>query len=72
MDTENKNLMQGLCEEIDRVKDIVKVYEGIPGRAGLLAAQFMKKDIADAEKARNIGDIMEMIKSYKKLQDYKL
>lgn len=69
---ETKNLMQGLCEEIDRVKEIVKEYEAIPGVAGNFAAFFMKQDILIAEKARNQGDTIEMIRCFKKLQEYGL
>lgn len=72
MENETKNLMQGLCEEIDRVKDIVKEYEAIPSGAGNFAALFMKQDISMAEKARNQGDTIEMIKCFKKLQEYEL
>ena len=69
---EAKNLMQGLCEEIDRVKEIVKEYEAIPSGAGNFAAMFMKQDISTAEKARNHGDTIEMIRCFKKLQEYEL
>jgi hypothetical protein len=69
---ETKNLMQGLCEEIDRVKEIVKEYESIPNGAGRFAAAFMKQDISLAEKARNQGDVIKMMYSYKKLKGYGL
>lgn len=64
--------MQGLCEEIDRVKAIVKEYEAIPGGAGLFAAMFMKQDILRAEKARNEGDTIQMIACFGKLREYEL
>lgn len=72
MEKETKNLMQGLCEEIDRVKEIVKEYEAIPGGAGNFAALFMKQDISLAEKARNEGDTIQMIACFQKLQKYEL
>jgi hypothetical protein len=72
MSKETKNLMQGLCEQIDRVKEIVKEYESIPGGAGNFAALFMKQDISMAEKARNQGDTIEMMRYFKKLQEYEL
>lgn len=72
MQEETKNLMQGLCEEIDRVKGIVKEYETLPSGAGNLAASFMKQDILMAEKARNEGDTIQMIACFQKLQEYEL
>jgi len=69
---ETKNLMHGLCEEIDRVKEIVKEYEAIPSGAGRFAAALMKQDISLAEKARNQGDVIKMMSSYKKLKRYEL
>lgn len=67
---ETKNLMQGLCEEIDRVKEILKVYEATEG--GQFAAIFMKQDISMAEQARNIGDTMQMLILFQKLKEYEL
>jgi hypothetical protein len=72
MQQETKNLMQGLCEEIDRVKEIVKEYEATPGGAGNFAALFMKQDISMAEKARNEGDAIQMIACFHNLKDYEL
>lgn len=66
--SETKNLMQGLCEEIDRVKEILKVYESIP--TGHFAAFFMKQDIENAENARTTEDIIQMMASYVKLKEY--
>lgn len=67
---EDKNLMQGLCEEIDRVKEIKKEYEAIPG--GVFAATLMGIDIANAEKARNEGDVINMLCAYTALKEYEL
>ncbi len=72
MEKETKNLMQGLCEEIDRVKEIVKEYEAIPNGAGNFAALFMKQDISLAEKARNEGDTIQMIACFQKLKEHEL
>lgn len=72
MKNETKNLMEGLCEEIDRVKEIIKEYESIPSGAGNFAAIFMKQDVSMAEKARNQGDVIGMMTYFKKLKEYKL
>ena len=70
--TEIKNLMQGLCQEIDRIKEIVKIYEDQPDYAGMVAAYFMKADIKQAESARNMGDTIEMKRAYQNLKEYEL
>lgn len=66
--SEIKNLMQGLCEEIDRVKEIVQVYESTLN--GHFAAFFMKQDVEAAENARNIGYTIQMMALYEKLKGY--
>ncbi len=72
MEQESKNLMQGLCEEIDRVKEILKVYESLPLGVGAFAAALMKQDVLRAEQCRNSGDAIEMIKLLNSLKEYEL
>jgi len=64
------NLMEGLCAEIDRVKEIADEYESFPN--GAFAAAFMRQDIKEAEEARNNGDTVKMIFYYQKLGEYQL
>ena len=66
------SLPESLCQEIDRVKEIIEVYEAIPGGAGAFAAACMKHDIDIAEKARMHGDVAQMILSYSALKEYEL
>ena len=68
---ETKNLMQALCEEIDRVKGIARTYEEQTGNAVLFASSLIRSDLAQAEKARNMGDVVEMMRWVRKLRMYK-
>jgi hypothetical protein len=67
-----ENLIEGLQTEMNRVREIIKEYESLPGGAGLLASGFMKGSIKSAERAISSGDTVEMLRSYKALQEYEL
>lgn len=64
------NLIEGLQSEMNRVREIIKVYETIP--TGALAATMMKMDIAETEKAIATGDTVEMMRCYEDLKGYTL
>jgi hypothetical protein len=57
-----------LPKEIERVQEIIKVYEEIP--AGKIAAEMMKQDIKKAHEAMISGDLTAMIAAYQSLQEY--
>ena len=58
--------MEGLIEEVNRNKELLKEYEKIP--TGVFGAAMIKKDIVDAEKAMGSGDVIEMLKCYETLK----
>jgi hypothetical protein len=68
-----ENLMDGLLSEMNRVRDIIKVYEdqSING-AGSLAAAMMKSEIQQAEKAISEGDTIAMVLIYDILKENEL
>lgn len=66
------NLIEGLNLQINRVNEIIKEYESIPGGAGNLAAAVMKENIIAAQKAMATGDTIEMMKQYKSLEEWEL
>jgi len=61
------NLMEGLQKEMNRCRELVKLYEEIP--TGGFGATMIKQDISNAEKAIAGGDIVEMLKIFKVLQE---
>ena len=64
-----QNLMEGLIEELKRVRELLALYESIP--TGLIGAGFLRQDILLAEGAISRGNIVEMLKVYKKLKEAK-
>lgn len=64
------NLIEGLQEEMNRVREIVTEYEAIP--AGRFAAEMMKNAIKQAEETIATGDTIEMMRSLKSLQSFEL
>lgn len=60
------NLIDGLQQEMNRVREIVKIYEEMP--YGNFAASLMKLKIKEAETAISSGEIVKMIQSYQSLK----
>lgn len=67
---EDKNLMAGLLEEMNRVREIITEYESLPKGAGVFAATAMKNNIKLAEKAISSNDIVEMLRQYNDLKSW--
>lgn len=61
------NLIEGLQKELQRNREILKIYEEIP--QGAFGATMIKMAIDKAEKAMAEGDAVEMLKCYKELQE---
>lgn len=66
---EVKNLMQGLLEQRDRVKDLLKTYEQLPNNAGAFGAIILRDYLSKADNAITTGDVIEMIKCYENLKN---
>ena len=64
------NLIEGLHEEMDRVREIIKTYDELPNNAGAWASANMKHSIKNAESLLAIGDTIGMIKAYNDLKKY--
>lgn len=66
------NLIEGIQEQINRVRDIVKEYDSLPNNAGAFASAMMKLSIKNAEKTIVTGDTVAMLSAYKDLQEYEM
>ena len=66
----SENLIGGLQKEMNRVREIITVYDEIPNNAGVFASLMMKESIKNAEKQIASGDTIEMIKAFHDLQGY--
>lgn len=60
-----------LTTELERVREIVRVYDGI-GPGGVPAATMMRIDIADGERALMMHDAAGMVSALKSLRDWEL
>lgn len=60
------NLVDGLNQELERARELLDVYEGIP--SGGFGAMVIRETIEHAEKSMQLGDTVEMLKAYGSLQ----
>lgn len=68
---ESLTLGEALPQEIARIRDeILPLYVSI-GRAGAFAAELMRRDLDAAAKAMISGDVVEMMRIYQKLKEFK-
>jgi vacuolar-type H+-ATPase subunit E/Vma4 len=67
--TEMANLIEGLIEQMNRVRELIKLYEQTPN--GSTAAAMMKQSIQKAEQAMSKGDTIQMMVCYTDLEGYK-
>lgn len=65
-----ENLIQGLHKEMNRVRDLIKEYEGLPGGAGFLGASMMKVSIQRAETAIGNSDVIAELQAYNDLKGF--
>ena len=62
------NLIEGLQQEMNRCRDLLKVFEDI-GPTGQFGLAMIKAEIIQGEKAIASGDVVEMVGAYKSLKD---
>lgn len=60
-------LMDGLLKEINRAKEILKMYDEIP--TGKFGAMMIRQDIALAEKSISDNDVVQMLVAYQRLKE---
>lgn len=63
-----ETLADALPKEMVRVREILGYYKEI-GPAGMFGAAFIEQDLRAADKAVMSGDVVEMLKAYKKLKE---
>lgn len=60
------NLIEGLLAELNRNREILKLYEDIP--TGTFGAIMIKESIITAERAMSEGDTVAMMRAYEELK----
>jgi RNA binding exosome subunit len=63
-----KNLMDGLMDELNRNRELLKEYEAI-GPEGAFGAHFIKQAINAGERAIRSNDVIAMLQAYSELKD---
>jgi hypothetical protein len=58
-----------LPREISRCIDVLKTYQDLPGGAGVFGAILIRADIDEALRAQAEGDVVAMLRAYKKLTE---
>lgn len=61
------NLMEGLINEMNRCRELLKEYEAIP--EGVFGAAMIKQDIKNAEEAITENDVVKMLTAYQALKE---
>lgn len=62
------NLMDGLFEQMNRVRELIQEYKKLPGNAGMIGAMLMQQDINAAENSIKENDVVKMLVTYEKLK----
>jgi len=63
------NLQEGLVAELNRNRELKELYDGIP--EGTFGSTMIQMNIEQGEKALASGDVVEMVKAFKELQENK-
>ena len=68
MEKEPQNLMDGLFEEMNRVRELISEYKTLPNNVGMIGAALMEINIKNAEIAIRNNDVIAMIRTYEQLK----
>lgn len=67
MTEENKNLISSMHEEMNRCRELEKLYADIP--AGSFGVAMTQRAIKNAEKSIEENDVVKMLIAYKELKE---
>lgn len=62
------NIIEGIQEQSNRVRELIKLYKAIP--TGFVAVELMSLAIREGERAIASGDVVRMIGAYKTLEGF--
>ena len=63
---ENMNLIEGIQEQCNRCRELIKIYKTIP--TGGFGAHFIQQAITKGEKSIASGDTVRMLSAFKELE----
>lgn len=64
------NLIEGIQQQANRVRELLPVYDGL-GPVGAFGAFMLRRAISEGEAAIASGDVVRMIATYKALEGCK-
>lgn len=71
---ERNNSMSSVGEEIvkemARVREIIPIYDALPGNVGIFASTLMRQALDRAARALAEGDIVAIVRSYEELRGF--
>ncbi len=62
------NLVEGLHKQIARAKELRKLYDALPGGAGIFGSDMIRLRIEQAEASFQSGSIKDMLSAYNALE----
>ena len=65
-----ENLMSGLLNEMNRVRELTIEYGALPNGAGLFGVTTMKDSIKMAEMSISNDDVIDMLRQYENLKSH--
>jgi hypothetical protein len=66
------NLIEGTLAEINRVNEIIAIYDELPNSSGRIGAALMRADVEDAYRLIGTGDTIPLMARLKSLQEWQL
>lgn len=67
MNDRPRNLADGLAAEIERCRELLEEYRGLPDNAGAFAAAIINASVTEAVNAQASGDVVRMMIAYERL-----
>lgn len=67
-EAKTRTLMDGLLDEMNRVRELIAEYKSLPNGVGNLGAALMEINIKEAEQSIRTGDVIEMMRCYSHLK----
>lgn len=62
------NLVDGINEELNRARELLRLYEDLPPQSGWFGAAIVKQAIQHAESSIESLDPVEMLNAYEELK----
>ena len=62
------NMVEAINYELNRARELLKAYEGLPGNSGIFGAIFIRDAIREGESCIESLEVTDMLNAYEKLK----